>query len=573
VYLSHNHLNNESQPLTNRSADLKNTVDPSSATPVSGAQLEQDASGKDVIYFTDTGIEEVTTNLTKLKLGYTAGDWLIRGTVAYEDRKREVEGPNNFLRDAAGNPVFGNNLSFNGAVFDAPAAAFEISFQDRQTLLVGGGVEGPVGSNFAGEDWKLELGFSRFEILKDENRRSSGDFENVNVNGGPAFDGRGRLTQSKDTGWVTSDLKLRTERFAGRDDMRLVTGLHYDYYELELQDLSTANFRAASGQTVRSLSGGETSTQAAFAQWGWQMTDQWDVELGLRYERWQSTDGFFDSRQGAAMTSPEDVKQRDRSERALSPKFSLGYAPNETWSFRYSIARATRFPIVAELFSNVQGFNNADVANPGLAPEEGLHHNFSITRALSNGELQANFYRETIRDVIFNQSQEVSFNGGGSRRTVSTFLPIDEEVVNGVELVTTLRGLLNGKVDLRANLAYTHAEITKNDIDPTIEGNVFPRQPKMRGNLLLTYNWTSRLKTSAGFRYASDSFDELDNSDRKDNVFGAQDAYRFVSLKATYALSETADVSFGVDNLTNETAYVFHPWPGRSMFVEVGLTF
>jgi iron complex outermembrane receptor protein len=567
VYLSHNHLNNESQPLTNRAiasdAFTMPATPPANAVAVSGAQLAPDATGKDSIYFSDTGPEEVTTNLTKLKLGYSVSDdWLARLTVAYENRKREVESPQNFLRDASGNPVFGNNLLFEGRVFNVASNQFEVAFQDRDTLLIGAGIDGELGKG-----WKLEVDFSRFDIVKDENRRSNGDFgmrvANPTAANG-AFTGAGRLTRFNDTGWITGDLKLRTSHFLGRDDMRLVAGVHYEDYELEIEDFGTTQFRTTQGRSLRSRSGGETTTQAAFVQWGWQFTERWDLELGGRYERWKSMDGFF-----VNGSSTADPRQEERRENAFSPKASLGYAPNDTWSFRYSIARATRFPVVAELFLNVQSFTSANIANPGLDPEEGLHHNFMVERKLANGYVRTNLYREVIRDVIFNQRVNIA----GTNNSLSTFLPIDREVVNGAEMILSLRGLVNGKIDLQANLEYTRAKIRENDLDERIEGNDFPRLPRWRGNLLLTYNWTSRFKTSAGFRYASDSFDNLDNSDREDNVFGAQDAYRFVNLKATYQLGENASVGFGVDNVTNEEAYVFHPWPARTMYAEFSVNF
>jgi iron complex outermembrane recepter protein len=240
IYLSHAHLNNESQPLTNRTGSM---ADPNGPAPidVTGARVDQDPRNVDVVYLGDTGPEEVTTNLTKLKLGYTAGNWLARLTVAYEDRKREVEGPKNYLRDADGNAVFGPNLRFEGNVFSVPASAFEIGFQDRDTLLIGGALDGPLGKG-----WNLELDFSVFDILNDRNRRSGGDFDSVNARGPQPFDGSGRLTRFGDTGWVTGDLKLRTSELAGRSDMRFVTGIHYDVYELGVQDFSTNDFRSAS---------------------------------------------------------------------------------------------------------------------------------------------------------------------------------------------------------------------------------------------------------------------------------------------------------------------------------------
>jgi iron complex outermembrane recepter protein len=544
VYLSHHHLTNESQPLTFQFDTPVAAT--GSETPVSGGFGDSDDLGNPVAYYGDTGIEEVTTNLTKLKLGWTQGDTVSRLTVAYEDRKREAGGPNDYLRDASGRPVFEGRVSSGGRAFTVEPGRFEVSTQDRETLLVGGGIDTPLVG-----DWKMELDFSFFDILTDENRRSDRNPKD------PEFDGSGRVTEFDDSGWITGDAKLRTERWLGRDDLSLSAGLHHDHYELEFRDFDSRDFRGGARSRFREASGGETFNQAAFTQAGWQISQRWDVQLGLRYERWESKNGFSGN-----------VSFGDRRESAVSPKLSVGFTPDDRWQFRYSIARATRFPIVEELFMNERRTSGTSLANAELQPEEGLHHNLMIERKLPSGVLRANIYRETIRDVIFNQTTTLA-NGS----TLSTFLPIDEEAVNGIELIANWSGLLGGKVDIRSNLSFTDAEIEKNDANRAIEGNRFPRMPERRGNLLVTYHWTDKLETTAGLRYASDSFGRLDNADRADRAFGGQDSYHFVNLAANYRLSETARVSFGMDNATGEEAYVFHPCPDRSAYVEFSMSF
>ena len=69
-------------------------------------------------------------------------------------------------------------------------------------------------------------------------------------------------------------------------------------------------------------------------------------------------------------------------------------------------------------------------------------------------------------------------------------------------------------------------------------------------------------------RYASNSFGELDNSDTADTVFGAQDDYLFVGTKLNWQVSEALKLSAGIDNLFNEEAHVFHPWPGRTYHLQ-----
>ena len=71
----------------------------------------------------------------------------------------------------------------------------------------------------------------------------------------------------------------------------------------------------------------------------------------------------------------------------------------------------------------------------------------------------------------------------------------------------------------------------------------------------------------------SDSYGDLDNSDTAENVYGAHDEYLFVNLKTSYRVNESVKLSLGLDNVTNEIAYVHHPWPGRTLFLEATLDF
>ena len=73
---------------------------------------------------------------------------------------------------------------------------------------------------------------------------------------------------------------------------------------------------------------------------------------------------------------------------------------------------------------------------------------------------------------------------------------------------------------------------------------------------------------SVGVRYTSNQFDDLDNGDTVQNVFGAIDPYTFVDLNLRYRLDTGGRMSFGINNLTNETAFVHHPWPQWTFFGE-----
>ncbi|MCB1876412.1 MAG: TonB-dependent receptor [Chromatiales bacterium] len=549
AYVFHNHLDNDGQPMTFIARNT-GTAD-GGETPVSGAIAGQNSVGRDVVWVGDSGAAHSVSDLTKLKLGYDAGQWSATGTLAFEVRDMETR-PENYLRDAAGNPIWSGNAVFAGQSFAISGGNFAVSDQERKTVLLGANLEGPIG----GGDWLLTADLSWFEIIDDKTRSS--DLNPAD----PAFTSAGSVTEYDDTGWTTLDLKARNEHWLGRDTLDLLVGYHYDHYRLNIDSYDSDNYRAGDKTTRTTSTGGETRTQALFAQLGWRFAPQWDATFGARYEHWQTIDGYY-YRYNRNVLNDFD----DRSKDALSPKFSLGYAPADAWQIRYSVAKAYRFPIVEELYRNQESILGTSIADETLDPEVGLHHNLMVERAIPRGFARVNLFHEVIEDAIWSQTDYTAVP------TVSTFLPVDEVTTSGIEFILQQDGVFDSDVDVRFNLVYTDSEITKNRADPSVEGKVFPRTPRWRSNLLGTWHVTTRLDSSLGIRYASDSYGNLDNSDRTDRVYGAQDKYLFVDLKANYRIDPRVKLSFGIDNLTNEIAYVAHPWPQRTYYLQGSLDF
>lgn len=177
-------------------------------------------------------------------------------------------------------------------------------------------------------------------------------------------------------------------------------------------------------------------------------------------------------------------------------------------------------------------------------------------------------FREDIENTIFSQMQIVD------GRTISTFLPIDEVGTTGVELLFDQQRLFNSPLDFRFNVTWLDAEIEEHKANPALVGNDFPRLPKWRANFFTTYPISDSWEASLGGRYQSDAFIDLDNRDTVKEVFGAVDSFFFLDFKTTYHLKAfNSSLSFGIDNLTDDTAFIFHPWPQRTYFVEASVQF
>ena len=558
VYLSYNRLENNSQPQSFY-FDSKRTL--ANATPGTGLIKDQDVYGNDAYYFGDTGVEQATTDNFKIKLGYDFDNWSSLLNIAYEDRNTLRDSPNSYLKNADGETVWSGNFIQDGVAITVPASRLGASELDRRSLSTGLRIKGDLS-----EHTRVEVNMSDFRILEDNNRASSRSLED------PLFQGNGLTTNYDDTGWQTLEGKF-TFSDLGVDGIELITGARYEAYELNLDTYNSTSWTQADNAGFTGRSGGKTNITAAFVQMNWDINECWDLALGGRYERWESEGGYY-SKDVAATPEFDLVAVEDASSNQFSPKLSVGYVPSDTWLVRYSAAKAYRFPIVEELFAQSQSYSSAVEAQPDLKPENGLHHNLMFEKQFDSGYARINIFTETIKDAI--ESQTSFLPSGSPVASVTTFAAVDEVETDGVELIVNRYGLWVPELDVRFNVAYTKSIITDNstvedtnpDV-PSIEGNDYPRMPRWRSNLMVTYHATDRWDLSANVQYADKSFGRLQNDDTAENVMGAQDGYTRIGLKTTYDFSDNIELGFGVDNLTNEISYVAHPWPGRSLYASL----
>ncbi|MDX1491053.1 MAG: TonB-dependent receptor [Pseudohongiellaceae bacterium] len=552
LFFSYNRLDNEAQPQTFYDAASSSFT---TSTAVTGGLIDEDERSNTQLFFGDTGIVDTMTENYKIKIGQDFGQWQALLNVAYEDRYSGSDKPNTYLRDVNGTPIWSGVVSQDGRTVNIPSSRLNVSELERDSLSLGLRVAGPIT-----ESINFEANINQFEVLRDESRSSL-----VNPQD-PAYTLNGQVSDYGDTGWDSIEAKLEFAELPVQG-LSLLVGLRRDSYELNLNVYNSDNYIAGSFHGYRSRSGGETSIDAIFAQFNWQLNEKWDLGLGLRHESFESDNGYFSDDDN---TTPEFdlINVPKVSESNTSPKFSVAYQANSDWSFAYAVGKAYRFPIVEELFSQYSAYNSVSVANPDLKPENGLHHNFMIERAIDNGVVRVNVFQESVKDVI--ESQSESLPGGLS---VRTFVPVDEIETSGIEFIANVDDALLADLDIRFNVAFTDSEIVKNQPDPSIEGNVYPRMPKWRGNLLATYHISQEWDAGINLQYASDSYGRLQNDDKEDGVYGAQDAYTRIGIKSTYNFNNGVALGLGIDNLTNELAYVAHPWPGRTFYANMSYDF
>ena len=155
---------------------------------------------------------------------------------------------------------------------------------------------------------------------------------------------------------------------------------------------------------------------------------------------------------------------------------------------------------------------------------------------------------------------------------VRNYQNVDEVRTRGIELALNKRRVLIDGLGLFNSVAWLDAEILRNDNVPESVGKTFPRVPKWRVKSVLDYAPTDRWALTFAGHYASHMFNNLDNSDTGDG-YGSVDEFLVFDTKFTYRLPKNFTASLGVDNLTDESYHVFHPYPRRTFLAELKWTF
>jgi iron complex outermembrane receptor protein len=78
---------------------------------------------------------------------------------------------------------------------------------------------------------------------------------------------------------------------------------------------------------------------------------------------------------------------------------------------------------------------------------------------------------------------------------------------------------------------------------------------------------------SIGARYSGRQYINLDNSDVNPNTYIGASEFFLMDIKANYKFADRWMASVGVDNLTNDKAYVRHPLPQRTLYAQIKFDF
>ena len=561
VRLTGRHFRNDGQPQVWYGLT---PVTGAAGTLVTGAvvdpkQLEAAAAGTGIAgspgtatnpIFAAQSPAQITQDQAKLKIGFDNGNITGQALFAYWHNLDYQNAPDCYLRDGAGNTVCEGRVNFGGRTFSASGANFSRTVRDE--ALAGVKLAAPLT-----ESWSARLALSTYQII-----RSDGFTSNGYIAGQTG--GSGTLAAQGPTGWYTADLSVESKT----DSNEFAVGLTANAYQTDLTRSNIPNWRSEAAKTFSTQTFGKTRTLSAWAENRFLIGADGSITLGVRYDDWRAYDGGL-GRLGSGVQAGQQVFNRyaARRDTAINPTLSFQTKLSDGTLVQLSLATATRFPTVGELFQgslNGDGSFNVNSFDPNLKPEKSRDLNALVSHDFGAIKLTGSYFFQDVRDTIF------SFTGFNQNGVVtSNFKNIDRTRQSGVELIAETKDWPIPGMNIDANAAYINSKTIRNDAARTAEGVQFPRIPKWRINANMRYAFTPAVNGSLGLRYASRPNTDLFGLQRGD-TFGFTSELFALDAKMNWDLNNHVRLSAGVDNITNNRAWVFHPYPQRTFLLELG---
>jgi iron complex outermembrane receptor protein len=336
----------------------------------------------------------------------------------------------------------------------------------------------------------------------------------------------------------------------------LTLGTSYRTDESDTNDYDIPFYRSYSCKGPSTFySGGDSRTWAIFAQDEWRVIDPLTLYLGLRYDSWKVSDG-------ASGVPGAEIRYASNTESELSPKVAAVWKALADTTLKASVGHAFRPPNLYELYRTWKSWGTTYQSNPNLKPETVWSYEMGIDQYFLDKKTRLSLtgYRNDIDDLIYYRTE-------GSTKTRTN---AGKARTYGLELEASQK--ITDWLSLWGNVTYTDAKITDNPTDPDSEDKRVIGIPKTTWNLGLDsqYKW---FKGSLVGRYFSKIYNDSDNRDTEEGVYGTYEPAFFMDAKLTVTPMKWMEISLCVDNILDEEYYEYYKSDGRTFFAELTLRY
>lgn len=272
-----------------------------------------------------------------------------------------------------------------------------------------------------------------------------------------------------------------------------------------------------------------------------ELTPQWLVNMGLRYDHFNTEYRTYGANGATTVTNGNAAKGADTSE-FITGQLGLVWKPADNGSIYVSYATSAT-PPGAMLGEGLEGNvlpgttdRNGNVLGSDMEPEETTNYEIGTKWDLLDNRL-------SLTGAIFRTEKD----NARVQVNTNTYENIGTTRVDGIELSAS--GKLTDKWQVFAGYAYMEGrQIDGGPLGKANDGNQLPNLPNNSASLWTTYQVTPKLTIGGGAFYTDDVFGSVANTTMVDS-------YVRYDAMAAYKLTKNVDLQLNVQNLTNEVYY------------------
>ncbi|MCK4469400.1 MAG: TonB-dependent receptor [Desulfobacterales bacterium] len=368
------------------------------------------------------------------------------------------------------------------------------------------------------------------------------------------YDSPGSLKVTETESWFS---ELRADVPIGEAHL-LTLGVSYRTDDSDTNDYDVPYYRSYSGKSDSTFySGGKDRIWAVFVQDEWSIVEPLTLYLGCRYDTWKVYEG-------ASGIPGSETKYDSNTESEFSPKASLVWKALPDTTLKASVGHAFRPPNLYELYRTWTSWGWEYQSNPNLEPETVWTYETGVDQYFFNKKTKLSLtgYRNDIDDLIYykidNAAKTKTRTNAGKARTYGLEFGVLQEITEWLKAW--------------GNYTWTQAEITDNPADPDSENKRITGIPKTMYNIGLEakHKW---FKGSLVGSYFSKIFNDSDNKDTEEGVYGTYEPAFYLDGKITVSPSKWTDISLSVDNIFDKEYWEYYEGDGRTYFVELTLRY
>jgi len=364
------------------------------------------------------------------------------------------------------------------------------------------------------------------------------------------YDSPGTLKKTKSRAWFA---EVRGDLPIGESHL-LTVGVSFRTDKSDTNDYDVPYYRSYSDRSESTFySGGNDRIWAIFAQDEWSIADALSLYLGCRYDSWKVYDG-------ASGVPGSETQYDSNTDSEFSPKTGIVWKALPDTTLRASVGHAFRPPNLYELYRTWQSWGWEYKSNPNLETEKVWTYEAGIDQYYFGRKtrLSVTGYRNDIENLIYykidNTAKTKTRMNAGKGRTYGLEFEIEQKI--------------NGWLNAWGNLTYTDAKITDNPFDPETEDKRVTGIPTTMYNIGLEaeHRW---FKGSLVGRYFSKIYNDSDNRDTAEGVYGTYEPAFYVDGKITFTPFKWGEISLSVDNIFDKEYYEYYKQDGRTFFCEL----